>query len=58
MRLADILDGSVTLDSHEAGGTRQFLAYARVSTDDQERAGLSIPARFGRCSSMLGARGS
>lgn len=46
MKLADILDGSVSSDCHEAVGVRQFLAYARVSTDDQERAGLSIPAQL------------
>ena len=57
MRLADILDGSVSSDCHEAAGVRQFLAYARVSTDDQERAGLSIPAQIREMQQYAKAKG-
>jgi DNA invertase Pin-like site-specific DNA recombinase len=47
MRLADILDGTALSEAGGGEGTRHFLAYARVSTDMQERAGLSIPAQIG-----------
>ena len=57
MRLADILDGSVSSDCHEVAGVRRFLAYARVSTDDQERAGLSIPAQVREMQQYAGAKG-
>ncbi len=46
MRLADIVQGEAVELSAEDQSVRQFLAYARVSTDDQERAGLSIPAQL------------
>ncbi len=46
MRLADILQGEAVEPLAQDQGVRQFLAYARVSTDDQERAGLSIPAQL------------
>lgn len=45
MRLADILDGSAGLEAVREPSVRYFLGYARVSTDMQERAGLSIPAQ-------------
>ena len=46
MRLADIVRGDAAEPSAEDQSIRQVLAYARVSTDDQERAGLSIPAQL------------
>ena len=46
MRLSDILDGTAETAAAENEPPRQFLAYARVSTDDQERAGLSMPAQI------------
>ena len=46
MRLTDIIERNFQRDGEEAVVRRQFLAYARVSTEDQERAGLSIPAQI------------
>jgi len=57
MRLADILNRSADSAYDEAPGVRQFLAYARVSTGDQERAGLSIPAQLGDMEKYANAKG-
>jgi DNA invertase Pin-like site-specific DNA recombinase len=57
MRLADILHGEAVELSAEGQSIRQFLAYARVSTDDQERAGLSIPAQLREMHECAQARG-
>ena len=45
MQLSQILNGTADVQEGIAQKPRRFLAYARVSTDDQERAGLSIPAQ-------------
>jgi len=57
MRLADILRGEAVELPAEDQGVRYFLAYARVSTDDQERAGLSIPAQLREMHECAQARG-
>jgi len=45
MKLADIAQGTWESGIEDGKVAKRFgLAYARVSTDDQERAGLSIPA--------------
>ena len=46
MRLADILSGDAGVRPGQEQSARYFLGYARVSTDMQERAGLSIPAQL------------
>ena len=46
MKLSDIISGVVQEHADEAPVEVRCLAYARVSTDDQERAGLSIPAQI------------
>jgi len=45
MRLADILEGGTAVGADPSDEAPLCLAYARVSTDDQERAGLSMPAQ-------------
>ena len=57
MRLIDIVQGDTAEIPAEAIGLRQFLAYARVSTDDQERAGLSIPAQIREMQEYAHAKG-
>ena len=57
MRLADILRGEAVELPAEDQGVRYFLAYARVSTDDQKRAGLSIPAQLREMHECAQARG-
>ena len=46
MRLSDILNGTTGSAAADETAPQQCLAYARVSTDEQERAGLSIPAQI------------
>ena len=46
MRLLDIVNGTTDVAAREDAPPDRFLAYARVSTDEQERAGLSIPAQM------------
>lgn len=46
MKLLDIVNGTVMEDSSKGAARRRAFAYARVSTDDQERAGQSIPAQI------------
>ena len=57
MRLADIVRGEAVELSDQDQGVRYFLAYARVSTDDQERAGLSIPAQLREMQQYAQAKG-
>ncbi len=57
MRLTDILQGTATMSQEVAPAIRHFLAYARVSTDDQERAGLSIPAQMREMQEYAKAKG-
>jgi len=46
VKLTDILSGGAQPPAEYPQSMRQVLAYARVSTDNQERAGLSIPAQI------------
>ena len=46
MRLLDIVNGTTGVATDESTAPERHLAYARVSTDEQERAGLSIPAQI------------
>ena len=57
MRLADIVKGEAVELSAQDQGVRHFLAYARVSTDEQERAGLSIPAQLREMQQYAQAKG-
>ncbi len=43
--LSNILQGTADLPSNESSQSMIYLAYARVSTDDQEKAGQSLPAQ-------------
>ncbi|MFH1865321.1 MAG: recombinase family protein, partial [Candidatus Eisenbacteria bacterium] len=45
MRLLDIVNGTTSVAAGEDAAPERYLAYARVPTDDQERAGLSMPAQ-------------
>ena len=57
MRLADIIQGNVQAGPEDDPSAQCFLAYARVSTDDQERAGLSIPAQVREMQQYAKAKG-
>ncbi|MFH1688783.1 MAG: recombinase family protein [Candidatus Eisenbacteria bacterium] len=46
MRLLDIVNGTTGAAADENTAPERYLAYARVSTDEQERAGLSMPAQI------------
>ncbi len=57
MRLSDILSGNADDWRREESASRYALAYARVSTDDQEKAGLSIPAQIREVEAFGRAKG-
>ena len=46
MKLSEILDGTADPSADSGSAIEVFLAYARVSTPDQEKKGLSIPAQI------------
>ncbi|MFH1866155.1 MAG: recombinase family protein, partial [Candidatus Eisenbacteria bacterium] len=57
MRLSDIVNGTTDAAIGEEAPPDRFLAYARVSTDEQERTGLSIPAQIREIGEFADQRG-
>ena len=57
MRLLDIVNGKTDVAAREEAPPERYLAYARVSTDEQERAGLSISAQVRGIEEYAATRG-
>ena len=57
MRLTDIIERNLEEGPRRGPAKRLFLGYARVSTEDQARAGLSIPAQIREIESYARSQG-